>query len=188
MKPARKSCLAIGGAIMASAAVIEAAMGRKLWGVGGKPGVWSGNIVSAHNSQFMFDPYTLTHVTHGILFYGLFWLAAPRLPARVRALMALALEAIWEVLENSAMVIERYRAQTISLHYYGDSIVNSMCDIGAMMLGFLIASLIPARLSVLLVIAMEIGLALWIRDGLLLNIVMLTYPVQAIRVWQMHRV
>jgi hypothetical protein len=95
------------------------------------------------------------------------------------------LEAGWEVLENTNTVIERYRAATISLHYYGDSVMNSICDILTFMIGFTIAAILPVRTTIVAIFVLEIGLALWIRDGLLLNIVMLIHPVPAIRTWQM---
>ena len=112
-------------------------------------------------------------------------MVARKLPRGVSALIALTLEAGWEILENTNMVIERYRTATISLHYYGDSVMNSMCDILACMLGFMLAAILPARVSIVAVFVLEIGLALWIRDGLLLNLVMLIHPVPAIRTWQM---
>ncbi len=177
-------CIFIGLAIFATAARIEHALGRRLWGISGQPGLWSGDIKSPHNSQYLADPYSFSHVTHGILLYGLVWLIAGKLPLRIRTLIALALEAGWEIFENTDFVINRYRAETISLHYYGDSIVNSMGDIGFCMIGFAIAALVPTRVAVVTVLILEIGLALWIRDSLALNIIMLIRPVQAIRNWQ----
>jgi hypothetical protein len=176
---------AIGAAIVAAAALAEHANGRKLWGVSGEPEIWSGDVNSSHNSQFMTDPYTFTHISHGALLYGLVSLLGRRLPAGVRALIAIAIEAAWEVVENTDFVINRYRAETISLHYYGDSIVNSMCDIGACVAGIMIARMLPVRVTVVLVIVLEVALALWIRDNLLLNIIMLITPVRAIKQWQM---
>ena len=119
-----------------------------------------------------------------MLFYALTWLFARRLPVRVRALIAIAVEAAWEIVENTDMVIQRYRAATISLHYYGDSVMNSMCDILACMAGFGLAYLLPRRVSIVAVVVLELTLALWIRDGLFLNIIMLIHPMQAIRTWQ----
>src|ERR1700681_2786966 len=95
-----------GASIIALAAVIELAMGRKIWGIAGQPGIWSGDINSEHNSQYLTDPYSFSHLTHGILLYALLWMVARRLPRSARALSALALEAGWEVVENSNMVIE----------------------------------------------------------------------------------
>ena len=174
----------IGVAIMALAASVELINGRKIWGISGEPGVWSGDVNSSHNSQYMTDPYSFSHITHGILFYALTWLFARKLPVRVRALIALGVEAAWEILENTDMIIQRYRAATISLHYYGDSVMNSMCDILSCMVGFGLAYLLPARVSIVAVVVLEVTLALWIRDGLFLNIVMLIHPIPAIRAWQ----
>jgi len=175
---------ALGAATLALAAIAELAMGRKIWGISSEPGIWSGDVNSSHNSQFLTDPYTFSHITHGVLFYGLFWMVARRLPVRTRALMTVIVEAAWEIFENTDMIIQRYRAATISLHYYGDSVMNSMCDILACVVGFGLAYLLPARVSIVAVVVLEIFLALWIRDGLLLNIVMLIHPVHAIRIWQ----
>ena len=122
-------------------------MGRKIWGISGQPGIWSGDINSEHNSQYFADPYSFSHITHGILLYGLLWLTGRNLPVRIRALIVLAMEAGWEVLENSDMVINRCRAETISLHYYGDSVVNSMSDIMFCMMGFTLAYLLPTRIG-----------------------------------------
>jgi hypothetical protein len=178
------ACWAIGGATIAFAAVAEIAMGRKLWGISGQPGVWSGDVNSSHNSQFMTDPYSFSHVTHGMLLYALLRLLARNVPVRLRALIVLMAEASWEIFENSDMIIQRYRAATISLHYYGDSVMNSMCDILACMVGFGLAYVLPPRVSIVAVVVLELTLALWIRDGLFLNIVMLIHPVPAIRAWQ----
>ncbi len=179
-----KAAWAIGVAIMALAGSVELINGRKIWGIGGQPGVWSGDINSSHNSQYLTDPYTFSHITHGMLFYALMWLVARNLPVRVRALMALGVEAAWEIVENTDMIIQRYRAETISLHYYGDSVMNSMCDILACMVGFWLAYLLPRRVSIIIVVVLELTLALWIRDGLILNIVMLIHTIPAIRAWQ----
>src|SRR6266853_1243487 len=128
--------------LFAIAATVELAMGRKLWGVSGQPGLWSSNVNSEHNSQYIFDPYTLSHITHGILLYGLLWLIARRQPVRIRAVAAVAFECLWEIVENTDIVIRRYRAATISLHYYGDSVMNSMGDVLAAVSGFVLAALL----------------------------------------------
>jgi hypothetical protein len=175
---------AIGVAIMAFAAASELFNGRKLWGISGEPGIWSGDVNSSHNSQYLTDPYSFSHITHGMLFYAMTWLFGRNLPVRLRALIALAVEATWEIVENTDTVIQRYRAATISLHYYGDSVMNSMCDILSCMAGFALAYLLPPRVSIVAVIVLELTLALWIRDGLFLNIVMMIHPIAAIRAWQ----
>lgn len=170
--------------MLTAAAMAEHVIGRKLWGISGVPGIWSGNTESEHNSQYLFDPYTFSHVTHGLLFYGLLWLAARNLPARVRILIAVGIECVWEVVENTDFVINRYCAATISLHYYGDSIMNSMCDILACVAGLMIAFLLPARISIIFAVLLELALAWWIRDNLALNVLMLIHPIGAVRAWQ----
>jgi hypothetical protein len=180
-------CAAAGAAFIGLAAAVELAMGRKPWGVSGAPGIWSDDIWSSHNSQYMTDPYTFSHITHGVLWYGLLALFAKRIPVRARFVIAVALECAWEVFENTDMVIQRYRAATISLNYYGDSVVNSMCDVIAAVAGFVLAAILPTRVTVIGVIVLEIALALWIRDSLLLNVLMLVRPVQAIRNWQLAK-
>ena len=170
---------------MFAAAFIESWLGRKVWGVSDTPGLWSGDVRSEHNSQFLLDPYTVTHISHGMLFYGILSVAGQRLPVNTRLILTVVLESGWEALENTNMAVERYRAETISLNYYGDSIVNSMGDILACMLGFTLASRLPRRTTIAGIIALEIILAFWIRDNLALNIVMLLHPSRAIRAWQL---
>jgi len=171
--------------VMLAAAGAEFSMGRKLWGIGGTPGLWSGDIWSSHNSQFLFDPYTFTHITHGILLYALLSVVFKTLPVSTRLLLAVGLESAWEVLENTTMVIERYRAETISLNYFGDSVANSMGDILACMIGFVLASRLPKRLTIMAAVGLEILLVVWTRDNLALNLVMLIHPSRAIRIWQL---
>ena len=103
---------------------------------------------------------------------------------RVRFVLAVVLEAAWEVLENTPMVINRYRAATISLDYFGDSVINSMSDIVAMMVGFWIAYRMPVLLTLAVVVGIEAGLAFYIRDNLTLNILMLIHPIDAVKRWQ----
>ena len=128
--------------------------------------------------------YTPSHVIHGMGLYALLWLAARRRPASVRFLGAVLLESAWEVLENTPMVISHYRAATISLDYYGDSVVNSVMDIVSMIVGFVVAARIPVWATILAAVAIEASLAYWIRDNLALNILMLIYPLEAVRRWQ----
>ena len=181
----RRDALILMPLVMLTAAAAEFAMGRKVWGVGGRPGLWSGDIWSSHNSQFLFDPYTFTHITHGILLYAFLTLTFKTLPVSTRLLLAVGLESAWEVLENTTMVIERYRAETISLNYYGDSVMNSMGDILACMTGFVLASRLPKRVTILGAVGLEILLVVWTRDNLALNLVMLIQPSRAIRIWQL---
>ena len=162
-------------------------MGRHLWGTGGVPGIWSGDINSEHNSQFLFDPYTLTHSIHGVLLYALVALIFRQASPATRLLIATALECGWEILENTSFIIDRYRAETVSLNYYGDSVLNSLSDILAAIAGFVVASRLPKRTTIIGVVAIEILLVIWTRDNLTLNIMMLIHPSPAIRAWQLAR-
>ena len=146
--------------------------------------LWHGIVNSSENSQHLTDWYTFSHIIHGIGFYAVLWLLARRLPLSTRFALAVFLESTWEVLENTPMIIERYRAVTISLDYYGDSIINSMSDIGAMMCGFALASRMPVWASLACVLVLELFVGWRIHDNLTLNIIMLLHPMEAIRRWQ----
>ena len=171
--------------LMAVTAGTEFVMGRRPWGIGGIPGLWSGNIRSEHNSQYFLDPYTFTHVLHGVLLFALVSLIFRNTPAITRLVIVTALECGWEILENTSFVIQRYRAETISLNYFGDSIFNSMGDILACITGCTLASRLPIRVTLMMTITIEVLLAVWIRDNLTLNLVMLIHPIRAIRMWQL---
>lgn len=158
--------------------------GRRWWCACGQSNLWSGDPQSAHSSQHLFDPYSFTHILHGMLICGVLAWALPRLSRAWALATTVFLEALWEVLENSEFVIERYRSATIALGYQGDSVVNSLGDIFACGLGFLMARRIGLRWSIAVVAATELVLLLWIRDNLLLNIVMLIRPIEAIKNWQ----
>lgn len=175
----------IFGVVLTAVAIIEFRMGRLPLGPDGKFGFWEGNIWSQEQSQRLADPYSFTHIIHGLLFYALFWILARRATKKYRFIFALLLEASWEILENSPIIIKRYRAETISLGYVGDSVINSLSDILMMSLGFLIASKARIWTSISLFFIIEIGLLFWIRDNLTLNIIMLIHPIKAIKAWQM---
>ncbi len=171
-------------ALVVAAAVAEWWMGRLPLGPDGTFGWWEPDIWSAHQSQRVLDPYSVSHIVHGFLFYALLTLAAGRAPVTTRLVLAVALEAAWEVLENSPIIIDRYRAVTIAQGYVGDSILNSICDIVMCALGFLAAWRLRVWWSIAFVLASELLMLLLIRDNLTLNIIMLVWPIDGIREWQ----
>lgn len=174
------SCLVVFSAV----AVIECFSGRSLLGPDGLFGWWDGDIWSSENSQRVADAYSFSHIIHGMLFYGFLWLVARRLPVKYRFLIALLIEGGWELLENSPLIINRYREATIALGYVGDSVLNSVCDIGMMALGFLVARFTRVWAIVATIIVLELGCLWWVRDNLTLNVLMLVHPVPSVKAWQ----
>ena len=171
-------------ALLAATALVLRAQGR-LWSCAcGRLLPWVSDAWGADTSQHFADPYTFTHVLHGVAFCGLLAWALPRLDWPRRSLLAVAAEAAWEIIENTDFVINRYREATAALGYTGDTVVNSLGDIAACALGFLLARALGPLRSVIFFVAVEALLLVWIRDSLLLNILMLVYPLDSVREWQ----
>lgn len=175
--------------VCAITGLIEFYTGRSLLGPDGRFGWWDGNIWGSENSQRVADAYSFSHIIHGMVFYGFLWLIAvkmnfPRFVMKYRFLVALLLEAGWELLENSPIIINRYREATIAQGYVGDSVLNSVSDIGMVVVGFIIARYAKVWMTILLIVAFEVGCLFWVRDNLTLNVLMLAHPVESIKVWQ----
>jgi hypothetical protein len=176
----------VAAAIALMAALVERAMGRVWVSKTGRLMLWNGVVASPENSQQFFDWYSFSHVIHGIVFYAVLHLVGRRLgwPVGVRLVIAVAIEVAWEVFENTPFTIERYRKATIALDYYGDSVLNSMCDVACCVAGFVMAWRLPVWGSVAVVVVNEAFVGYMIRDNLTLNIIMLIHPVEAIKRWQ----
>ncbi|QYU67042.1 DUF2585 domain-containing protein [Leptolyngbya sp. 15MV] len=170
--------------VLIIAAAILLWMGREPICKCGYVKLWHGETMSSENSQHLSDWYTPSHIGHGLIFYAALWLVARRLSFGARLAIATVVEAAWEVIENTDAVINHYRSVTISLDYYGDSVLNSVADIGAMWLGFWLASRLPVAASIALLVGMELFVGWMIRDNLALNILMLLWPLESVRAWQ----
>ena len=169
-------------------AMILKLMGQPLWCKCGRLSPWSWDIWSSHNSQHFIDPYSFTHVLHGVILCGVLHWLSRSVPEKTRFLLAVVLEASWEILENTPTIIERYRAATISKDYFGDSVMNSVGDLIACMAGYLLARRLGFRASVVFFLLTEMILLLTIRDSLLLNVLMLIWPLEAVKHWQIGAV
>ena len=161
------------------------AQGRLWWCACGQFSPWSANVWSSHNSQHLFDPYSFTHLLHGVLWAGFLSWSFFRIGAVWKFCLAVAASALWEVVENTDYVINRFREATISLDYHGDTIANGVGDVLSCALGFFLARRLGLWLSVGLFVATELVLLVWIRDNLTLNVLMLLFPVEAIKNWQL---
>lgn len=180
---AAKSAWLIPLLLVATAAILLL-MGRSAICPCGRIAWWHGAVQSDQNSQQLSDWYSLSHIVHGLLFYGITWLALRRWPWSARLVVAVTIEAGWEILENSPLIIDRYRSVTMAWGYTGDSVLNSISDIAMMMFGFAIARRLPWWASAGLVVMLELVALAAIRDNLTLNLLMLIAPVDAIRIWQ----
>lgn len=174
-------CLLVG--MLAVHALTLHFMGRIAWCECGF-GLWTSHAWSSETSQMLADPYSATHVIHGILFYAALRYLAPALPMHRRLLAAVFIEIAWEVFENTPFVIDRYRGATASLDYTGDSVLNSVGDVVSVILGFCLAAKLPWKVTLAVVIGIELVLLAAIRDNLSLNILMILFPIEAIKRWQ----
>ncbi|HEY8410566.1 MAG TPA: DUF2585 family protein [Pyrinomonadaceae bacterium] len=192
MTPSKTDRARLASIIAIAASVLSMALllwveGRFVFCSCGVFRVWSGDTCSASNSQQLFDPYSFTHVLHGFFLFWLVALLARRLAPAWQLWLGLTLEAAWEVFENTRFVIDRYRAETAALGYTGDTIVNSLGDLTCALAGFLVAQKLGALRSIIVFLVLELILVLWIHDSLLLQLLMLIHPVEAIKQWQMCR-
>ena len=176
----------IAAGVALAAALVELAMGRALVSKTGRLMLWAGEVHSAENSQQVFDWYSFSHVIHGLAFYGALWLIGRRWnwTLGLRLMLAVAIEAAWEIFENTEFVVNRYRENTMALGYQGDTVFNSLGDILACALGFLLARQLGWRRAIAVFVLTEIVLLILIRDSLLLSVLMLIYPVDALKNWQ----
>ena len=182
MKLSKGTWLAI--LIAVATIIILLLMGREPICKCGYVKLWHGVVESSENSQHFSDWYTPSHILHGLVFYLLTWLFFRNWTFGFRLAIAMFVEAAWEILENTDLIINRYREVTISYDYFGDSVLNSGADLLAMVVGFMLAAKLPVWASILLFIAAELFVGYMIRDGLILNIIMLLYPLEMIREWQ----
>jgi hypothetical protein len=170
--------------IVAGQALVLLAFGLPAICKCGYVALWHGNPSGPETSQHLMDWYTYTHVIHGFGFYLLLWLIAPRMSFGLRLAIATGLEAGWEVIENTSFIMERYRQSALARGYFGDSIVNSVSDTLAAMLGFVLARQLPIWSTVALAIVMELFAAYMIHDNLTLNIIQLIHPNGVVSLWQ----
>ena len=175
------------GALFGLATVALRLEGRRWWCRCGRPTLWTGDMWSPHTSQHLFDPYSFTHVEHGLVFDAMLRPLSRRLGPSRRLLLAMAVETLWEIAENTQPVIENYRKAALARGYEGDSIANSLGDIAACGVGLLLARRLPVRWSVALFVGMEVVLLAIYRDNLILNITLQFVPIKAVEAWQIRR-
>jgi hypothetical protein len=187
LTPARTTLIVAG--IVLAAGLALYLMGHPLICKCGYVKLWHFNVVSSENSQHLIDWYTPSHLIHGFLFYFALWLLSRflTLSFAMRLILAVAIEATWEVVENTDFFINHYREMTISLDYYGDSVINSVSDILFMVLGYFMAARLPVWLTVTIAIGLELFVGAMIRDNLTLNVLMFVWPLDAVLDWQQGR-
>lgn len=179
--------LAIAVGLILATALVLYGMGHPLICKCGYVKLWQFQVVSSENYQQILDWYTPSHIIHGFLLYVLLWLLAPLASFGTRLILAILLEAGWEIAENTDYVIDRYREATVTLDYYGDSVLNSVSDILFMVVGLVLAARLPVWLTVVIAVAFEVFTGLMIRDGLALNVLMLLWPSEKVLQWQNSR-
>jgi Protein of unknown function (DUF2585) len=179
------TCVLIAAGLLALLALVLLLMGRPPWCKCGYIKLWHGEVMSSENSQHIADWYTFSHIIHGFGLYGILWLIGRRWALELRFVLALLIEVAWEIFENTDFVITRYREDTIARGYYGDSVINAEVDVLACVLGFVLAARLPVWATLALAVVIEGVLAYVIRDNLTLNIIMLIYPFEAIKEWQL---
>ena len=179
-----KRAVGISAGIVAATAITLYLMGRVAVSQSGVIMLWVSDVYSAEASQQIADWYSASHFIHGILFFGILYLFRTRLTLGTRFILATLLECGWEILENSPLIINRYREATIAIGYTGDSILNSVMDVSFMMFGFVFARYVPVWVAVTTVLFLELLVGYLIHDNLFLNILMLVYPLDAVRMWQ----
>ena len=189
MQLSRAQTLLLVAGMIAAQALLLYLMGHPLICKCGYVKLWHFDVQSAENSQHIIDWYTPSHIIHGFLFYWLLWLASRYVPMSfgVRLALAVAVEASWEVIENTDFVINHYREMTISLDYYGDSVINSVSDTLFMVTGYFVARWLPVWLTVSIAVALEVFVGAMIRDNLTLNILMFVWPMDSVLHWQQGR-
>ncbi len=161
------------------------AQGRLWFSASGDVLLWVGDAFSNENSQQLLDPYSFSHFLHGVIFFFILKYAFRNFSLESRFVASVMMEGCWEMLENSAIIINRYRDATAALGYNGDTIYNSYGDLLSCSIGFIVARYVGLKWSILLFIAIELICLFWIKDNLTLNVIMLIYPIEGIKDWQL---